>query len=240
MFARKAHTVPYNELCHHLWDSSAPSVHTQLYNPVGPGQFCALPSECLALWQRKQLNVSVRHASPVVDILGAQVTTCQHKFCHCWKPCAISMPVFMVLHIIHTPSPPGSGVSLCYTHHTQKSKHTSYFKVCHFSAGPSISNLTYLCYPLIAVQWHNLHVPITYLNPQSHDTISCQTCCYLIFWNFLLYLSEVENSKYGTRNTSTTGSTIGMNKGIPLILNNNHAIAVTDEVREITWFYKQT
>ena len=31
-----------------------------------------------------------------------------------------------------------------------------------------------------------------------------------------------------------------MNKGIPLILNNNNAIAVTDEVREITWFYKQT
>ena len=41
---RKAHTVPYNELCHHLWDSLAPSVHTLLCNPVGPRQFCALPS----------------------------------------------------------------------------------------------------------------------------------------------------------------------------------------------------
>jgi len=45
MDTRKAHTVPYNELCHHLWDSLAPSVHKHLCNPVGPGQFCALPNE---------------------------------------------------------------------------------------------------------------------------------------------------------------------------------------------------
>jgi len=50
-----------------------------------------------------------------------------------------------------------------------------------------------------------------------------------------VYLSEVENSKYSTRNTSTTG----MNKVMPLILKNNNAVGVTDEVREITWFYKQ-
>jgi len=50
-----------------------------------------------------------------------------------------------------------------------------------------------------------------------------------------VYLSEAENSKYGTRNTSTTG----MNTDMPLILNNNHAVGVTDEGREITWFYKQ-
>ena len=30
-----------------------------------------------------------------------------------------------------------------------------------------------------------------------------------------------------------------MNKDMLLILNNNHAGGVTDEVREITWFYKQ-
>jgi len=54
-----------------------------------------------------------------------------------------------------------------------------------------------------------------------------------------VYLSEVENSKYGTRNTSITGSTYGMNKDVPLILYNNNAAGVTDEVREITWFYKQ-
>jgi len=48
-----------------------------------------------------------------------------------------------------------------------------------------------------------------------------------------------KNSKYGTRNTSTTGSTTGMNKDMPPILNNNNAAGVTDEVREITWFYKQ-
>ena len=60
MDTRRAHTVPYNEL--YLWDSLGPSVHKLLCNPVGPGQFCALSSECLALWQRQQLNVSVRHA----------------------------------------------------------------------------------------------------------------------------------------------------------------------------------
>jgi len=30
-----------------------------------------------------------------------------------------------------------------------------------------------------------------------------------------------------------------MNKDMPLILNNNNVAGVTDEVREITWFYKQ-
>jgi len=54
-----------------------------------------------------------------------------------------------------------------------------------------------------------------------------------------VYLSEVENSKYGIRDTSKKGSTSGMNKDNPLILNNNHAVGVTDAVREITWFYKQ-
>jgi len=83
MDTRMAHTVPYNELYHHLWDSLAPSVHTLLCNPFGPGQFCALPSECLALWQRQQLNVSVHHAQSVADMLRAQVTTCQHLSCHC-------------------------------------------------------------------------------------------------------------------------------------------------------------
>ena len=30
-----------------------------------------------------------------------------------------------------------------------------------------------------------------------------------------------------------------MNKDTPFILSNNHAVGVNDEVREITWFYKQ-
>jgi len=45
-----------------------------------------------------------------------------------------------------------------------------------------------------------------------------------------VYLSELENAKYGTRNTSTTGNTTGMNKDMPLIVNNNHAVGVNDEV----------
>jgi len=44
------------------------------------------------------------------------------------------------------------------------------------------------------------------------------------FLKLLVYLSEVETSKYGTKNASTTGSTTGMNKDMPLILNNNHVI----------------
>ena len=114
----------------------------------------------------------------------------------------------------------------CNTHQTHKSKHT-FFKVCHNSSRPSIFNLIYLWYPPITVQWHNLQVPITSLNLQSHDTISRQTCCYLIFWNFFVHLSEAENSKCGT-------STTGMHKDMPLILNNNYAFGVTDEVRKIT------
>ena len=85
-------------------------------------------------------------------------------------------------------SPTVSGFSLVQ-HITQK----SYFIICHGYSRPSIFNLTYLWYPFIAVQWHNLHVPITCLNLQSHDNISCQTCCYLIFWNFLVYLWGAEN-----------------------------------------------
>jgi len=57
----------------------APSLHTQFsVIQLVPGQFCALPSECLALWQRQQLNVSVCHASSVEDMLGANMS------CHCW------------------------------------------------------------------------------------------------------------------------------------------------------------
>jgi len=44
------------------------------------------------------------------------------------------------------------------------------------------------------------------------------------FLKHLVYLSEAEHSKYGTRNTSTTGSTTEMNTDMPLILNNNHVI----------------
>ena len=61
----------------------------------------------------------------------------------------------------------------------------------------------------------------------------------LFFETSLCTYQEVDNSKYGIRNISTTGSTTAMNKDMPLILNNNHAIGITDEVRDITWFFKQ-
>ncbi len=129
---------PYSELCHHLWHSLAPSVHTLLCNPVDPGQFCALPSQCLVLWQCQQLNISVYHTSSLVDMLGAQVcpATLQSHILY--------LPVFVVLHILQTPSQLTVDFNWCNTHHTQKSKHISYFKVCHVSNRPSIFNLTYL------------------------------------------------------------------------------------------------
>jgi len=53
-----------------------------------------------------------------------------------------------------------------------------------------------------------------------------------------VYLSEVKNSKHGSRNISTTGNTTGMNKDMPLFLNNSQAFGVTKEVKEVTCFYK--
>ena len=143
---RKTHTVPQN-LCHHLWDSLASSVHELLCNPIGLGHFCALPSECLALWQCQQLNVSVHHAISVLPLLKAMHHSCLLSWYYTYS---------IHLHQLAV------DFNWCNTHHTQKSKNTSYCKVCHGSGRPSIFNLTYLWYPLIAVR-HNLHVPITCL-----------------------------------------------------------------------------
>jgi len=208
---RKAHTVPYNELCHHLWDSLAPSVHTLLCNPAGPGQFCALPSECLALWQvsswtclyaTHQLQwACLVPRTVLVNICPATVES------HAPYLCLFSWYYTYSIHLHQL------------VQHTSHTKIRTHFillslpwfrKTIRLQSDVLMLSTTYLCYPLTAVQWHNLHGPITCLNLQSHDTISCQTCCYLIFLNFLVYLSEVENSKYGTRNTPTTGSTNGM------------------------------
>ena len=86
----------------------AHSVHTLLCNPVGSSQFCALPTECLDLWQRQQPNVSIHHTASVVNMLGTQVNICPVTL----ESHAPYLPVFMVLHIFHTPSPAGSGFSL--------------------------------------------------------------------------------------------------------------------------------
>jgi len=59
---------------------------------------------------------------------------------------------------------------------------------------------------------------------------------------YILKLSSVpvtgRKLKYGIRNTPTW-STTGMNKDMPLMLNNNHPFGITDAVRKIIWFYKQ-
>jgi hypothetical protein len=121
MHTRKAHMVSYNELCHHLWDFLASSMRTHICNPVGPGQFCALPSECLTLWQLQQLNVFVLHASSVVDHAWCPVNLCLATV----ENHAPYLPVFMVLHILHTTSPTDSGFSLVqHTSHTKIKTHS--------------------------------------------------------------------------------------------------------------------
>src|SRR5215467_9570345 len=83
---------------------------------IVPRQFCALPSECLALWQHKNLNMSVCHASSVVEMLGAQVTTCQHVMHYI---CLFSGYYTYFIHI-HQLELDFHWYNI---HHTQKSKH---------------------------------------------------------------------------------------------------------------------
>ena len=75
MDTRKAHTVPYNELCHHLWDSLAPSVHTLLCNPVGPRQFC----ECTQ-WMSSSLATSVAEHVCTPRIICSGHAWCQGHY----------------------------------------------------------------------------------------------------------------------------------------------------------------
>ena len=115
MDTRMAHKMSFVIICGILW-------HPVLYTTVGPGHFCALPSECLALLQCQQLNMFVCWTSSVVDMLSAQ-STCQHL-----PPTVEShypyLPVFVALHILHTPSPTGSGFSLVqHTSHTKIKMH---------------------------------------------------------------------------------------------------------------------
>ena len=111
--------------CGILWHPA--HTHTLLCNPAGPRQFCALLSECIAFWQRQQLNASVRLASSVVDMLGANIS------CHCWWPCTISARFHGITHIPIHRHQLGVDFYWCNSHHIQKSKHNSYFKVCHVS-----------------------------------------------------------------------------------------------------------
>ena len=152
------------------------------------------------------MSAAERVCTPCIICSGSCLVPCQTLSHHCWRPWTVSACFHGITHTSYSFTN-WQWIFTDATHITHKNQqHTSYFKVCHGSGRLSIFNLTYLWYPLIAVQWYSLHVLITCLNLQSCDTVSCQTCCYLIFWNFLVYLSEGENSKCGTRNTSTTGS----------------------------------
>jgi len=115
------------------------------------------------------------HAWWLGHYLSASVLTLLKAMHHIWL---FSWHYTYSIHLHHL----AVDFHWCNTHHTHKSKHSSYLKFCHGFRRPSIFNLTYLWYPLIAVQWPNLHMLITCLKLQSHDTVSCQTYCYLIFF----------------------------------------------------------
>ena len=108
---RKVHTFPYNELYHHLWDSLAPSMHTLLCNPVSPGQFCALPSECLALWPT---SAAEHVCMPRIICSGHAWWPGQQLSCHWWKPCTVSACFHGITYTPYT------FTNWCNTHHTQK------------------------------------------------------------------------------------------------------------------------
>ena len=76
MDTRKAHTVPYNQLIICAILQHPLCTHFSVIQLVRDNSL-HYPANVL-LWQRQQLNVSVRHASPVVDMLHAQATTRQH------------------------------------------------------------------------------------------------------------------------------------------------------------------
>ena len=134
----QSHTMSFVIVCGILW-------HPVLCNPVRPRHFCALPSECLALWQHQQLNMSVHHEYLVPRSLPVNISPATVE------SDALYVSVFMVLHILHTRSSPSSGFSLVqHTSHTKiKTLHTS--KSAMVTADYP-SNLTYLWYPLTAVQ----------------------------------------------------------------------------------------
>ena len=122
-------------------------VHTLLCNPVCPRQFCALPSGCLELWQRQQLNVCMPH-----------IICSGHAWCPGHYLTTSVLPLLKAMHHVclfswyYTYSIHLHQLAVdfhwCTTHLIQKSKHASYFKVCHGSSRPSIFNLIYLWYPL--------------------------------------------------------------------------------------------
>jgi len=112
MDTRKAHTMS----CHHLWDSLAPSVHTLLCNPAGPGQFCAIPSECLALATSATERVYTPH---IICSRSLPV----NLSCHCWKPCTLSACFHGITHTSYT-STNWQWIFTDATHITHKNQNT--------------------------------------------------------------------------------------------------------------------
>jgi hypothetical protein len=60
-----------------------------------------------------------------------------------------------------------------------------------------------------------------------------------LFFETSLSTCQRHKTQNMVQGTHPQQSTIGINKDMLLILNNNNAAGVTDEVSEITWFYKQ-
>ena len=145
-------------------------------------------------WMSSSLAMSAAEHVCMPCIICSGHAWCPGLSCHCWKPCIVSSCFHDVTHIPNTFTN-WQWISTDATHITHKNQNTLHTSTHHAHKSKQLHtpksatvpvNPTYLWYPLIAVQSHHLHVPITCLNLQSHDTISCQACSYLIFWNFLV------------------------------------------------------
>jgi hypothetical protein len=182
-------------------------VHTLLCNAVGHGQLVHTFQQMsgslatISYWMclSSVKRASACHTSSAVNMLGVY-SLCAYICLTTVESNATYLHFFPWYYTINLHQL-AVDFQWCNTHHTQNSKHISHFKVSHGSSRPSIFKLTVqwcdIQCPLTAVQRHNLHVPITCLNLLSDDMVSCQTCCYLIFLDLLMYLPEAENSKYG-------------------------------------------
>ena len=153
-------------------------------------------------------------------MLGAQVITCWHLSCHCWKPCHhICLFLWYYTYTF-------ANWQWIFTGATHISKHTSYFKACHSSSRPSIFKLTHV------------------LMVSTHSCTMTQSTCanymlksavpwYYFMSDMLSYFLKLpcvpvrgRKLKIWYKEHIHNRDTTEMNKDVPLIVNNNHAIGV--------------
>ena len=149
-------------------------------------------------------------STPCIICSGHAWCPGQHLSSQCWKPCTVSA----CLHgITHTPNTftNWQGISTGATHITHENQN-----ILHTSKSAMVP----ADHPSLI--WHTYGI-----HSQLYNDTTCspmiifhvRQAVTLFFETFLCTCQEVDNSKYGIRNTSTMGSTTAMNKDMPLILN---------------------